>query len=208
MILIGQYDSSFVRRVGIALTLYEIPFEHRPWSVFGDAGKIAELNPLTRVPTLVLDDGTVLVDSPSMIDHIDRMVPPQRRMLAADGRERTEGMRVMALATGLADKAVALFYEKVLHEQVSETWAGRCAGQIAGTLKVLEAERAARRGAFWFGDRIGHADVAVACALRHANDSHPGAIDWSIHPALAAHCEKLEAMPVLRAISQPFIPPA
>lgn len=57
MILIGQYDSSFVRRVGIALTLYRLPFEHRPWSVMSDAEKIRALNPLVRVPTLVLDDG-------------------------------------------------------------------------------------------------------------------------------------------------------
>ena len=56
MILIGQYDSPFVRRVGIALTLYEMPFEHQPWSSFGDADKLRAVNPLGRVPTLVLDD--------------------------------------------------------------------------------------------------------------------------------------------------------
>ncbi|MBN9058568.1 MAG: glutathione S-transferase N-terminal domain-containing protein, partial [Rhizobiales bacterium] len=56
MILIGQYDSPFVRRVAIAMHLYAIPFEHRPWSVFGDAKKIAPYNPLTRVPTLVDGD--------------------------------------------------------------------------------------------------------------------------------------------------------
>ena len=39
MILIGQYDSPFVRRVAIALRLYDLPFEHRPWSTFGDADK-------------------------------------------------------------------------------------------------------------------------------------------------------------------------
>ena len=59
MILIGQYDSPFVRRVGIALRLYGMAFEHRPWSVFGDADKIRVLNPLVRVPTLVLEDGEV-----------------------------------------------------------------------------------------------------------------------------------------------------
>src|SRR5262245_56505706 len=68
MILIGQYDSPFVRRVGIALTLYGIPFEHKPWSTFGEADKIRPYNPLTRVPTLVLDDGDVLVDSAAIID--------------------------------------------------------------------------------------------------------------------------------------------
>ena len=54
MILIGQFDSPFVRRVGVALTLYGMAFEHRPWSVFGDAEAIAAYNPLRRVPTLVL----------------------------------------------------------------------------------------------------------------------------------------------------------
>src|SRR4029079_12876218 len=52
MILIGQYDSPFVRRVAIALTLYDLPFEHRPWSVFGDADKVRTYNPLVRVPIL------------------------------------------------------------------------------------------------------------------------------------------------------------
>ena len=42
MILIGQYDSPFVRRVAIAMRRYGIAYEHRPWSVFGDADKIAE----------------------------------------------------------------------------------------------------------------------------------------------------------------------
>ena len=63
MILIGQYDSPFVRRVGIALTLYGMLFEHKPWSTFGEADKIRPYNPLTRVPTLVLDDGEVLIGS-------------------------------------------------------------------------------------------------------------------------------------------------
>ena len=60
LILIGQFDSPFVRRVAIALNLYGMAYEHRPWSVFGDADKIAPFNPLIRVPTLVLDSGDVL----------------------------------------------------------------------------------------------------------------------------------------------------
>ena len=55
MMLIGQYDSPFVRRVAIALRLYELPFEHQPWSTFSDADKIAAYKPLRRVPTLVLE---------------------------------------------------------------------------------------------------------------------------------------------------------
>ena len=57
MILIGQFDSPFARRVGIAMRLYGLSFEHRPWSVFGDAEKIAQYNPLMRVPTLVMENG-------------------------------------------------------------------------------------------------------------------------------------------------------
>ena len=78
MILIGQYDSPFVRRVGIALTLYRLPFEHRPWSSFGEAEKIRRYNPLTRVPTLVLDNGEVLTDSHIILDYLDSLVPAER----------------------------------------------------------------------------------------------------------------------------------
>ncbi len=68
MILIGQYDSPFVRRVGIAMHIYGIAFEHRPWSTFGDGDKVAGFNPLRRVPTLVLDDGEVLIESGAILD--------------------------------------------------------------------------------------------------------------------------------------------
>ena len=120
MILIGQYDSPFVRRVGIALTLYGLPFEHRPWSVFGDADKIRAYNPLVRVPTLVLDDGEVLIESHSILDYLDRLVPADRAMFPAAEPARHRALKVAALATGLADKAVSLFYERRLHEEVSD----------------------------------------------------------------------------------------
>lgn len=109
MILIGQYDSPFVRRVGIALTLYDLPFEHWPWSVFGDGEKIAPLNPLVRVPTLKLDDGLVLVESHAMLDHLDGLVPPERALFPREEPARHRAVRVAALAMGLAEKAVSLF---------------------------------------------------------------------------------------------------
>ncbi len=163
MILIGQYDSPFVRRVGIALRLYGPAFEHWPWSTFGDAEKIAPYNPLRRVPTLVLDDGEVLIESTAILDHLDELVGPSRAMIADNGPRRREALKVCALATGLGDKAVSLVYERLLHLEKSQVWMQRCQAQIAGVLDALEADRAGRGSVFWFGEKIGHADIAVAC---------------------------------------------
>ena len=207
MILIGQYDSSYVRRVGIALRLYDLPFEHRPWSVFGEGEKVQALNPLMRVPTLVLDNGDVVADSNSALDYIDGLVPAERRLLPVSEPERRQVLKVMTLATGLADKGVSLFYELHLHEAPSGYFVERCRSQILTVLSALEVERAARPGAFWFG-RLTHADIAVACAWRHVFEAHPGLIEAAAYPTLAAHCAAMEALPVFVEISQPFIAPA
>jgi glutathione S-transferase len=208
MILIGQYDSPFVRRVGIALTLYELPFEHRTWSAFGDADKLRRFNPLTRVPTLVLDDGTVLVESHAMLDYLDSLVPPERRMFPAAEPARHRAIRVATLATGLGDKAVSIFYEKRLHDQASALWLERCRAQVSGALAALESDRAQRRSTYWFGEAIGHGDVAVACVLRFVNEALPGLLPMADCPALAAHAARLEALPAFQRVSQNFIPPA
>src|SRR5436305_14776938 len=148
MILIGQFDSPFVRRVGIALRLYDLPFEHRPWSTFGDADKIAPYNPLRRVPTLVLDDGEVLIESTAILDHLDETVGSSRAMIAENGPRRREALKICALATGLGDKAVSLVYERLLHREKSQVWLQRCETQIAGVLDVLEVGRAVRKSSF------------------------------------------------------------
>jgi len=208
MMLIGQYDSPFVRRVGIALTLYGMAFEHRPWSTFGDAEKIRPYNPLTRVPTLALDDGEVLIESHSILDYLDSLVPADRRMFPVAEPTRHQALKVTALATGVAEKAVSLFYEKVLHKEASDSWTKRCRVQISGALALLEADRKGRKGDYWFGDRIGHADIAIAAALRFIPEAHPGLIAMTDFPTLSADAARLEALPVFQTISQKFIPPA
>ncbi|OYU50049.1 MAG: glutathione S-transferase [Rhizobiales bacterium PAR1] len=208
MILIGQYDSPFVRRVGIALTLYGLPFRHEPWSSFGDADKIRAYNPLTRVPTLVLDDGEVLIESHAMLDYIDSLAPPERVMFPRDEPMRHRAIKIAALATGICDKVVSLFYEQRMHEQVSDLWVDRCRVQIRGAIAELEKARAAIVTPFWFGSKIGHADIAVGVMLRFLTDVHPGMIDLARNPALSAHFARTEALPVFKTISQVFIPPA
>jgi len=164
VILIGQYDSPFVRRVAIAMRLYGLGYEHRTWSTFGDADKLATFNPLRRVPTLALDDGEVLIESFVILDYLDELVGPSKALIARSGEARRKALKVCALATGLADKAVSLLYERILHKETSDVWVARCRAQVSGVLDALEKDRAARKTPYWFGETINHADIAVACA--------------------------------------------
>jgi glutathione S-transferase len=210
MILIGQYDSPFTRRVAIALRRYGLAYEHRPWSVWADAELIARFNPLRRVPTLVLDDGAVLCESGAILDWLDETVGPERALLPARGLVRREGLRLCALATGAADKAVSLLYERLLRPAPSEIWMARCQAQIAETLDVLEADRGRRATRWWLGEALTHVDIAAACALRFISEVHPLLFDARRWPALAAHSARCEALEDFQVISQPFTvaPPA
>ena len=207
MFLIGQYDSPFVRRVAIALRLYGLAFEHKPWSTFGDAELIAPYNPLRRVPTLVLDDGEALIDSVAIIDYLDELVGPDRAMIHPRGPERRRQLRMIALATGLGDKSVSLVYESVLRKEKLTLWVDRCEAQISGALDFLEKERAATGTPYLFGERIGHSDIAVACVLRFTYEAHPHLYTAARYPALSAHGTMCEALPPFREIVQPLTPP-
>ena len=145
MILIGQYDSPFVRRVAIAMRLYGIAFEHRPWSTFGDADKIAPYNPLRRVPTLVLDDGEALIESAMILDHLDDLVGPDKAMIAPRGETRRRHLRICALAMGLGDKA----RQPAVRARAAQGQAARSLGralQVADIGRARGAGKGARRG--------------------------------------------------------------
>jgi glutathione S-transferase len=208
MFLIGQYDSPFVRRVAIALRLYGLPFEQRPWSTFGEGDRIAPYNPLRRVPTLVLEGGEALIESTAILDYLDELMGPEKAMIAARGPERRHALKVCALATGLGDKAVSLVYERVLRKDALRLWVERCEAQIGGVLEVLEKQRAAIGSPYWFGERIGHADIAVACVLRFTGEAHRALFDQTRYPALTAHAARCEALPVFQEIVQPLEPPS
>jgi len=202
--LIGQYDSPFVRRVAVALTHYGLSYTHWPWSVWADAEKLARYNPLRRVPVLIWEDGSVLLESFAILEALDDRVGADRALLPRSGRVRREGLRVAALATGVADKAVSLLYEHVLRkpEARNAVWAERCAAQIRETLARLETERARATTPFWFGDELTHADIAVGCALRFTGEAHGDLLRAAIGPALQAHAASCEALPAFRAVVQ------
>jgi glutathione S-transferase len=204
MILIGQYDSPFVRRVAIAMKHYGIPYEHRNWSVWGDADKLGEVNPLRRVPVLVLDDGSALVESYVILDTLDEMVGPERALLPRSGAVRREGLRIGALCTGLADKAVSLLYERLFRPSPSARWVERCKRQIDDTLLLLEEERARRASPHWLGETLTHTDIAFGCAIRFTREAHPELFDPARFPSLAGHAARCEELEVFRSVVLPI----
>lgn len=207
MILIGQFDSPFVRRVGIALTLYGMAFDHRTFSAFGDADRIRPFNPLVRVPTLVLEGGESLIDSHMILDHLDGLVPAADRLFPIEEPQRRRALRTAALACGAGDKAVSLFYELRLHQTASEVFVRRCLDQIGGALAELDADLARQRDPFWHGARAGHADIAVACVWRFMAEALAGTVDLTSYSRLADLSARLEATAPFIAVRQPFIAP-
>lgn len=209
MILIGQYDSPYVRRVGITLMLYGLSFEHRAWSVFSDAELVKAFNPVMKVPVLVLPDGDVIIESHMMLDYLDGLVPEARRLSPTREPERHRVLKIASLGMGLADKAVNLFYERRLHETISESWASRCERQIRSVAEALEKDCPGSDGPrHWFGETLGHGDIAVGVAVRFARETLDGVLSERDFPRLLAYADRLEDMHVFREISQPFQPPA
>jgi glutathione S-transferase len=142
-----------------------------------------------------------------ILDYLDDRVGPEKAMIARGGDVRRKHLRICAFAMGLGDKGVSLLYERVLRkEKQLDLWVERCNSQIAGVLQLLEKERAAVKTPYWFGERIGHADIMVACVLRFVGEAHPALFDTR-YPALKAHSESCEALPPFQEIVQPLAPP-
>jgi glutathione S-transferase len=206
--LIGQFDSPFTRRVGIVMRCYGIDFTHNRWSVFGNADELSHVNPLIRVPTLVLDDGTALIETSAIIDFLDSCVTPEQRLTPQAQPQRLLDQRIVSMASGVSDMAVRLFYEQRLHKQPSRMFVTRITKQLDGALAWLEQDRSARVGETWFGGRMTLADVAVTCTIRHLREAHPQRWDEARYPSLAKHGAHFESRDVYKDISQPFVAPA
>jgi glutathione S-transferase len=207
MQLIGQYDSPFVRRVAIALTIYGFAFENLPYSVMGDWAKFVDRNPLRRVPALVLDDGEALIESSAILDYLDEQAGRDKALIAVSGPLRRAALRRIALATGVADKAVSFFYMRHFSTGMGAEFAARAEAQITEGLAALDRECAGRRDAWWHGDMPGHDDIAAACVARFVSEAYPDLVDLGRCPALAAHCAAAEARPEFIATLKPFDPP-
>ncbi len=198
MILLGQFDSPVTRRVGVTLHHYGIPFTRDASSVFGDAAHVQTINPLIRVPALILDDGEALIDSGAIIDHLDETTGPARALIPPAGEDRRRIMQATALGYGCFEKAVALFYEHFFHpaDHVSVAWDARCSGQLAAGLAALEA----RCGDPWlYGDSLSHADVMIVCTISYMTLRVPQAFPPGAYPKLEALATACEALPAFIA---------
>jgi len=207
MILIGMFDSPFTRRVAISATLLGLGFEHRNWSVGRDFDRIREYSPLGRVPVLVLDDGNALCESALILDWLDGQAGADRALLPVRGAARLEALRLVALATGAADKGIHVVIERVFRPEDKRhaPWTERCLVQVRGALAELDRACAARTGQWLVGEALTQADITVACYATYLREAMPLALDaW---PALAAHVARCEALPVFRRFHVPFDAP-
>ena len=208
MILIGMFDSPFVRRVAVSLKLLEIKFDHKNWSVGKDQAQIRKVNPLGRVPTLLLDDGEVLTESAAILDYLDDRVGQGRALLPVTGAPRRKALHLMALATGAAEKGAQQVYENVFRpaDKRHPPWTQRLREQMEGALAALEREAAAVEGGNWLIDEgLTQADITVTCAFTYLDEA--AGLDKRKYPALRKHVARCEKMPAFKAVYAPFDAP-
>ena len=208
MILIGMYDSPYVRRVAISLSMLGMEFEHRDWSVGKDAAKIREFHPQGRVPVLVLDDGEALTESSLIIDWLDRLPGHEHALLPASDPQRRDALKLIALAVGALDKGILLVYERIFRpvELHHAPWLQRCLTQSKASLAELDRICSERTDRTWLvGDAMSQADIMLACAATYLSDAVP--IDLSAFPALKARVDRYEALPVFRQFYTAFDAP-
>jgi glutathione S-transferase len=203
MQLIGMLDSPYVRRVAISARLLDLPVEHRALSVFRNFDEFARLNPIVKAPTFLTDDGTMLIDSSLILDHLDHLVAPQRRLMPEDPVSRTRSLHLTGLALAAMDKAVQGVYELALRpaDKLHTPWLERVLGQLGAAFELLEARAALGSAGGWLlGTRITQADVSVAVAWRFTTfkaGTYPEleVIRAERHPVLAALSARAEALP-------------
>ena len=197
MKLIGSFRSPFVRRVAVTMNFFGMPYEHLDVPVFDNPDDVNKYNPLTRVPTLVLDDGEVLIESYAMIDALDEMAGPEKALIPASGKERRHVMRITAAAVGTMDKAQWAAYETRFHpkEKVHQPWIDHNDKSVNGGLAFLNdlAEEAGESGWLAGTDKMSQADVSGVVAYSFSGMARPKLGIADAYPAIAAFAARMDA---------------
>ncbi len=195
MILVGQYDSPYTRRVAVSLHLLGFDFEHDTRSVFGDFDSMRATNPLGRIPSLVLDDGTTLIDSAAILDWLDHEVGPERALMPANGPARRDALQRIALASGTIDKVMGIGYERLVRPERYRwpDWIARCRTQAEGGLAALA------RLPWPSDERLSQPWITTACLLRYVRLAVHDLLPRGRYPALDAVSDRCEALPAFKA---------
>ena len=210
MILIGMFDSPFVRRVAVSMNLLKVPFEHRNWSIGKDFELIRQFNPLGRVPALVQPDGDTLIESAAILDFLDENIGPQHALLPRSGEQRREALRIIAIAVGGAEKGVAQMYETAFRppEKRYRPWVERCHTQTHAALGELDRICQVRGHEWLIGNRITQADITATCVYTFLSDALDINRDRVVYPALSAVAARCEALPEFRAAKAEWFAPS
>jgi glutathione S-transferase len=203
MKLIGMLDSPYVRRVAISLHAMDISFEHNPLSVFRTFDAFHAINPVVKAPTLVCDDGTVLMDSTLILDYIDTLYP-EKSLMPNDLASRTSALRTIGLALAACEKSVQIYYEHNLRpaERQHQPWVDRTTAQLRDAYRCLEDDLAAKPLSA-DANALTQAGITLAVAWYFTQQYLPGKILASDHPRIAAHADLMERTPAF--LAAPFL---
>ena len=196
MRLIGMLDSPYVRRVAIALRLLDIPFEHDPLSVFSTFDRFSRINPVVKAPTLVCDDGTVLMDSGLIVDYLETLAG--RSLWPSDPASRTRALRVTGLAMAACEKVVQIYYEHNLRPAAHAPWLERVHQQLRAALGELDVE-IARHAPSTEEKTLTQDGLCAAIAWRFMQIKLVTPIAEATCPALSAFAARVEALPSFMA---------
>jgi glutathione S-transferase len=198
MKLYGMLDSPYVRRVAIGLDLYGLAFEHSPLSVFRHFDQFAEVNAVVKAPTLVLDDGTVLLDSNLILDLFEQQAPADKRLLPQTPQERAQALRVVGLALAASEKAVQWVYERELRpaQKQHEPWQTRVTTQLHAACKALQEEIVSERGIS--AQRVDQASVSSTIAWTFIQFMASDVVGADDYPQLAAFAAGFEQLPLFK----------
>jgi glutathione S-transferase len=194
MKLIGMLDSPYVRRTAISARCLGIELQHDAVSVFRHFEQFQQINPVVKAPTLVLDDGEVLMDSTLIIEYLEALAGPDRSLMPADLKQRARSLRVIGLALAACEKSVQLYYERNLRpaEIQYQPWVERVEGQLAAAYSTLEREL--EKQPLVGGTSIAQDGITVAVAWSFTNLVVPDQVDAARFPQIARFTEQAEKL--------------
>jgi glutathione S-transferase len=194
MKLFASLASPYTRKVRIVLAEKKIECEMELVDVFPVDNPVNRHNPLGKIPTLLLDDGTALYDSRVIAEFLDGKSPISR-LIPEDLRDRVAVRRWEALADGVLDAGLLVRYESLRDEKErSRAWSDKQLARMKRGMNQLSAELGERP--WCHGERYSLADIAVGCCLGWLDFRKPGELDWlAEYRVLASHYEKLMARP-------------